>query len=891
MISTLARSLPVLLAIANARPGGVQAAGPVQPPGRPAPRETMLCIARSADGITFDDTGRVLARAATAPDVEVLPNGQIMAVFDQARDGNADATTLTEVRSWDDGWTWSSPRRVYVRRGNRALRDVRHGDLVAQLDGELRLYFATTVGGGRGRAGQALISSAATRDGRQFTLDPATRIRADHDEVHPIVSHRSGYTHLFAVAPASSSSRQGARISVDHFLSRDGRRFAALRRTGSSPADFLGSIVASPTGLRLYTSSPAGVVSLMSRDGRTWHPEPGVRLAHGWDPAVTRLPDGSFLMIYCAAMDTAGVPTTTLAETAPEEPLDLQDAVWEELADADDAGDFDGAETTERPPDTGVPADLTDSTDTELVDAEESTESIAPSDATPPNGDARVVAVAAPADESAQSEGDAGTSAGAGASSGDDTTPGRMPLEDWLASAGGFEDWEPLWSDGFCPPPDFQTKVDYFRWYAEHALTQPEDNAYDAYARFIPGPNDPPGSKPEWPQFKDMFHDDSFDGPPAPWDPADHPDWNVTSPEVRLLLSSFRDAAMHEGYASPPITEADLEGRAKVDEPILAGILLPSLSGHRTLAKATLADAWRQEDGKVSPQQMLDAWETTLRSASHLSQGATLIEELVGTAIRRLTHETARWALKHDVFSAGELPRALDTLQRYDKTDKDPVEALRGEHAFAMDLVQYLFSPPTPDGAPRVNPERVDRIADWFEPQGTVVDRVKTMQPEAAYTSIDAFDTYYRQLTEHFRIGYPDVRAADADALAQQATDATPMTELFLPSLGRYYKLKTRAETVRRATELAYALHIHRARAGHWPESLSELDPEFGERMRTDPFTGAYFGYRLTDDGPIIYSLSENAVDDGGVHSPRWDDEITNDAGSDDYVFWPPQPD
>ena len=59
--------------------------------------------------------------------------------------------------------------------------------------------------------------------------------------------------------------------------------------------------------------------------------------------------------------------------------------------------------------------------------------------------------------------------------------------------------------------------------------------------------------------------------------------------------------------------------------------------------------------------------------------------------------------------------------------------------------------------------------------------------------------------------------------------------------------------------------------------------------MRIDPFTGRYFGYRLTEEGPRIYSLSENGIDDGGIHSPRWDDKIENDAGSDDHVFWPPQ--
>ena len=57
--------------------------------------------------------------------------------------------------------------------------------------------------------------------------------------------------------------------------------------------------------------------------------------------------------------------------------------------------------------------------------------------------------------------------------------------------------------------------------------------------------------------------------------------------------------------------------------------------------------------------------------------------------------------------------------------------------------------------------------------------------------------------------------------------------------------------------------------------------------MRTDPFTGGQFGYRVDASGPVIYSLSENGQDDGGRHSARWDDEKNGD--SDDFVFWPVQ--
>ena len=123
---------------------------------------------------------------------------------------------------------------------------------------------------------------------------------------------------------------------------------------------------------------------------------------------------------------------------------------------------------------------------------------------------------------------------------------------------------------------------------------------------------------------------------------------------------------------------------------------------------------------------------------------------------------------------------------------------------------------------------------------------------------------------------------------ATRISGATPLTKTFMPGLSRYYKLTAREETSRRATQLAYATHLFQKQNGRWPASLDELPAEYGEKMRTDPFTGEYFGYRVDEYGPRIYSLSENGVDDGGVHSRRWDDQPVE--GSDDHVYWPPQP-
>ena len=107
-------------------------------------------------------------------------------------------------------------------------------------------------------------------------------------------------------------------------------------------------------------------------------------------------------------------------------------------------------------------------------------------------------------------------------------------------------------------------------------------------------------------------------------------------------------------------------------------------------------------------------------------------------------------------------------------------------------------------------------------------------------------------------------------------------------SLSRYYQLRARSTASQRATQLAYATELFKAHHGRYPESIAELPGDRGETMKIDPFTGDYFGYQLTEDGPRIYSMSEDGLDGGGVHAPRWND-VPADDGSDDHVFWPPQ--
>ena len=872
-------------------------AGEIEAQRVPLVASTVIRIARSSDGLTFQESDDVFLIHAASPDLEIVRKDRMVAVFDFAGVEEGQPPRSCVSQSNDGGRTWSPLSPIRMKRVRSDWPGPQHADLVRVGRSQWRLYFMMQRRGqgderSVSRRKRSYIQSALTRNGLDYVFDRRMRHPTDSPGgAHPMAVWFGRRVHLYYEGgEREASASDKAQTSVQHLISRRGDRFAILRPVDSSGARFVGSLVRLPRGIRAYVSTPAGIVSYVSADGREWAREPGVRLPRGWDPAVTRLPDGSYLMLYCDVLDQEARSATVLvAESGADreewtnflaeepEPPDEDDALEqrdEVIADAsaDDREDLDLADLADAEPETwDEEAEYQIAVNDEVADSNDAIDGEALVDeyAEEMRADPDALATDDQRDEPVGEDFDAPPSEG----------------YDWM------DTWDPDTADGFAPLPDFETKVDYNEWLREFGSNQPEVNAYDAYVVLT---DDDKGA-PEWPELNDMFHGD-YEGPPIPWSPDDHPEWEATNQAMQDLVDKYREATEIEEYALP-IEYSD----AVLDEfpdrqPLLIGLRLPHLSRHRELLRATLADAWRVgEDGKVSSKKMIDAWRTTLRGASHMTQGSTLIEDLVGLAERAQVQENARWALRHGVFKGGELEGALDTLREYDRGVTGMSTALRGEHAFAMDITQYLFAPKKRGDAPQPRLDRIEAIIDtsWFDDGSKADDaiaNIAAMGPQEIRNTVDAFTTHYRELEAQMSIGYPDVRASDVAAIEARHVHTSPVTEMFLPALSRYYHLQARGEASRRATQLAYATHIFKEHNGRWPSSLSELPAEFGETMRTDPFSGDYFGYRVTEDGPTIYSASENGVDDGGVHSPRWADKIDNEAGSDDHVFWPPQP-
>jgi hypothetical protein len=61
---------------------------------------------------------------------------------------------------------------------------------------------------------------------------------------------------------------------------------------------------------------------------------------------------------------------------------------------------------------------------------------------------------------------------------------------------------------------------------------------------------------------------------------------------------------------------------------------------------------------------------------------------------------------------------------------------------------------------------------------------------------------------------------------------------------------------------------------GAWPASLDDIAGDLGGNLPIDPFSGATYVYRPSDDGFQLYSVGENGGDDGGHTNSGQDDLV-----------------
>jgi hypothetical protein len=139
---------------------------------------------------------------------------------------------------------------------------------------------------------------------------------------------------------------------------------------------------------------------------------------------------------------------------------------------------------------------------------------------------------------------------------------------------------------------------------------------------------------------------------------------------------------------------------------------------------------------------------------------------------------------------------------------------------------------------------------------------------------LDALDAHIRSA----RRPYPECLLAAArlrDTLEAKIPFYYPVSGQFTEALGRFCLVHQRSVARLESAHVAFAALRYKAKHGRLPEKLQDLVPDFVDAVPLDPFDGKPLRYRADGERFVVYSVHENARDDGGdiAHvTPEWPD-------------------
>ena len=270
-------------------------------PGEAGPWNNRLMIATSTDGLNFTRKNVVVTDQGDVPDLVIAPSGRLFLYYTGWTIGT-EVNKIVVAVSDDSGTTWAY-KRVSIS-GFQGYAEPVDPDVQLLSDGTFRLFVTSDPGDGQGPRTYCTTSS----DGFTFSKVGVAFAQPGKQVLDPTTYYANGTWHLYAGGSTSTALANWHATSADGitFTYSDERLFTT---SGGNCA--VANAVAVSAGWRFYAfthSTSPSIVSFFSTDGWTWSSESGTRLALDTsaglesngvkDPAVVRLADGTWFMIY-----------------------------------------------------------------------------------------------------------------------------------------------------------------------------------------------------------------------------------------------------------------------------------------------------------------------------------------------------------------------------------------------------------------------------------------------------------------------------------------------------------------------------------------------------------------------------------------------------------------
>jgi hypothetical protein len=305
---------------------------------------------------------------------------------------------------------------------------------------------------------------------------------------------------------------------------------------------------------------------------------------------------------------------------------------------------------------------------------------------------------------------------------------------------------------------------------------------------------------------------------------------------------------------------------------------------------------------RVAIGQYDQAWDdclATWRLGGRIAAGPTLIEKLVGIAMRGVARNATLALLQSKCLPEELAQRILSDLNAMPSATNVTDAINNGERMMFLDSVlrmigkrkpaidpSELGSPgdPAPSAAKFVS---VDinvpmRMANQWYDRLTRISKISDRVQRNA--ELAQFESDIGGIAGNVKLKF-------VGGLFSQAKRSEIFGDIllanFLPAVTAAYNAQDRDEANLILMKVAAALAVKRAETGQYPESLNELTPNILPVVPNDPYSGKPLIYKRRGEGYLLYSVFQNGVDDSGsdAFSPIVHGEWTADP-----EFTPPDP-
>jgi hypothetical protein len=275
----------------------------------------------------------------------------------------------------------------------------------------------------------------------------------------------------------------------------------------------------------------------------------------------------------------------------------------------------------------------------------------------------------------------------------------------------------------------------------------------------------------------------------------------------------------------------------------------PELSAMRSIARAE-AYLMREELRQKRYRAAIARADRLSRLADQVRNGGPLIHYLVGVAIHSIALQPIREELPR-IQDRAALEALLKLARDYEKRRTPLWKCMQEEYYFGLSVHRDIAEGRTDYSKLASNDAQTGKRT---RASSLLAGRlmVKTALPE--------YHRLMQRTVEELKLPFGERPQRTAEDIERETRH--PLNQILLPVFAQASDKEASEVAIMRLVGCTAAIRLHKLRTSKYPASLKAL--QLGE-MIIDPFSGKPFVYK-TDPrfGFLLYSVSENRVDDGG---------------------------